>query len=204
MLKYFLNYRGLLTIVFLAFLLLFLTQCNSFVKIIYGIKSPKVETEESLHKYLKRKKINTDNIYSISYEDLLYITKINNGSVINVMIFDSNNRLIKYKEDTACNATAFNFIENLTTDMEYTDIDSISLNNFLLKLKDFKGNPIQLEKTDDIDFYLFIFWAKYAGKLNKDHVKTWEKQANLNTKSKIKVFKVNLDMQKWWEESLEK
>ena len=57
------------------------------------------------------------------------------------------------------------------------------------------SKPVTIEKAKETDFYLFIFWTRYSGRLNKDHVKIWEEQANNNKNSKIKVIKVSFDQQ---------
>lgn len=179
--------------------ILFLTSCQFALKTFYGIKKPKTETEKSLKKYLKRKDINSDNIYAVNYKDFTEIVK-QIGGIPEILVFEKNGKLIKYKEETDCNASAFDFVEELSTAMEFQYIDSIKLDNYLLKLKDFKGKSVEFEKQPETDFYLFIFWTRYTGRLNKDHVKIWEEQANNNKNSKIKVIKVNLDQQEWWEE----
>ncbi len=187
--------RNSLTFIIIA---LVLSSCGFAIKTFYGARNPKVETEKSLHKYLVKKKINTDNIYAVDFNDFVSIVNIIKA-VPEIMVFSSNNKLIKYKEDTACNANAFSYIENLSEDMEFQYVDSITLDDYLSKLKDFSGNSVTINKTDDTDFYLFIFWTRYTGRLNKNHVKVWEEQANNNSKAKIRVLKVNLDQQEWWE-----
>jgi hypothetical protein len=52
---------------------------------------------------------------------------------------------------------------------------------------------------NNADFYLLIYWNVWTGKLNKDHVKIWEDLARENKNCKIKVIKVNLDIQEYWE-----
>ena len=178
---------------------LFFTSCKFVLKKYYGIRNPKVETEESLRKYLKRKGINSNNVYTVSYKDYKDIMK-QIGGIPEILIFDKNGRNIIYKEEGQCNAYAFNFIEELSKDIEFKYNDSLRLDDYFSKLKDFEGNPVTIKKDESADFYLFIFWTRYSGRLNKDHVKVWEEQAINNKKSKIKVIKVNLDMQKWWEQ----
>jgi hypothetical protein len=56
-----------------------------------------------------------------------------------------------------------------------------------------------LRQPDSADFYLLIYYTSWSGRLNKDHVKIWEDQARNNTNAKIRVYKVNLDFQEYWE-----
>lgn len=179
-------------------LIISFSSCVPIIKLYYGAKKPKVETEKSLRKYLEKKKINDDNIYAVSFDDFVNTIDIIKG-IPEIMLFSSNGKLIKYKEDTDCNAGAFSFVEELSINTELQYIDSITLDDYLSILKDFDGKPVKIIKSQSTDFYLFIFWTRYTGRLNKDHVKVWEEQANNNSKAKIKVLKVNLDQQEWWE-----
>ena len=87
-------------------LVIALSSCMPIIKLYYGAKKPKVETEESLRKYLIKKEINADNIYAVNFKDFIDIVNFIKG-VPEILLFSSNNKLIKYKEDTACNAGAF-------------------------------------------------------------------------------------------------
>ena len=188
-------------ITFIVFGMLSFTSCQFALKTFYGIKKPKTETEKSLKKYLKRKDINSDNIYAVNYKDFIEIVK-QIGGIPEILVFEKNGKLIKYKEETDCNASAFDFIKKLSIKDTLQYVDSLNIDDYLLKLKDFKGKSIEFKKQTETDFYLFIFWVRYSGRLNKDHVKIWEEQANNNKNSKIEVIKVNLDLQEWWGETL--
>jgi hypothetical protein len=79
-----------------------------------------------------------------------------------------------------------------------------SFNSLPFRLKDLNGKNVEIDLSD-ANYHVFIYWAKFAGKLNKDHVKVWENQALENTKTKIKVYKVNMDFQEHWgKETLDK
>lgn len=59
--------------------------------------------------------------------------------------------------------------------------------------------------SEEADLYVFIYWTRWIGKLNKDHVKIWEQQALNNSKTNIQVFKINMNFQEYWgEENLNK
>ncbi|NLA23500.1 MAG: hypothetical protein GX879_00885, partial [Bacteroidales bacterium] len=104
---------------------------------------------------------------------------------------------IEYRvSDSACNAGLFEFIPNLCKNQNFNIIDSISLSSKLSKFRDINGN--ELMPLDEADFYILIYWTVWTGKLNKDHVKIWEQLATNNTDCKIKVLKVNLDLQEHW------
>ena len=75
------------------------------------------------------------------------------------------------------------------------------LNNLPFGLYSLKGDSLGSPKLD-VSFHIFIFWAKFAGKLNKNHVKVWDNQATNNTKTSIRVYKINMDFQEHWGEEV--
>ena len=121
----------------------------------------------------------------------------NGKSIPDADIFDMAGNYIEYRQtDTSCNAGLFQFIPDLNRNSKYNQSGKTSLNSIFTKLRNLKGE--KLEKITPADFYILIYWTVYTGKLNKDHVKIWEELATKNTNAKIKVLKVNLDIQENW------
>lgn len=180
----------------LIFLLLLLASCQPIMKAIYGIKKPDIENQESITKKALKFGLDTTNIVSVTSKDFPYVLK--STSIPNAAIYDSKGKYIEYRQtDTSCNAGLFDFIPKLNVSGTYNKPDSSSLAEEWTKFRDLKGNEMSL--PDNADFYLLIYWNVWTGKLNKDHVKIWEDLARENKNSKIKVIKVNLDIQEYWE-----
>lgn len=176
--------------------LLCLASCQPIMKAIYGIKKPDIENQESITKKALKFGLDTTNIVSVTSKDFPYILK--STSIPNAAIYDSKGKYIEYRQtDTSCNAGLFDFIPKLNVSGTYNKPDSSSLAEEWTKFRDLKGNEMSL--PDNADFYLLIYWNVWTGKLNKDHVKIWEDLARENKNSKIKVIKVNLDIQEYWE-----
>jgi hypothetical protein len=176
--------------------ILVLASCQPIMKAIYGIKKPDIENQESITKKALKFGLDTTNIVSVTSKDFPYVLK--STSIPNAAIYDSNGKYIEYRQtDTSCNAGLFDFIPKLNLSGTYNKPDSSSLAEEWTKFRDLKGNTMSLPKN--IDFYLLIYWNVWTGKLNKDHVKIWEDLARENKNCKIKVIKVNLDIQEYWE-----
>lgn len=169
---------------------------------IYGIKKPDVENEESIKCKAIKFGLDTSNIVTVNEYDYLQVMK--GQGIPDCEIFDRNGHFINYRQtNSECNAGLFEFIPNLKTDTLYITNDSILLENKMSKFRDFNGNTLQ--KIENADFYVLIYWTVWTGKLNKDHVKIWENLAYSNKNCTITVIKVNLDMQEYWnEQELEK
>src|SRR2546423_9223394 len=89
--------------------------CGPVLKIYYGYHKPTPEDKESLTKYLKRKKINADNILvfsdSISHKNKL---RKDISGFPEIRVFNKNGILVYYKDTTAlCNAPAYEFTESI-------------------------------------------------------------------------------------------
>lgn len=181
----------------LVFWLFFSIGCQTTMMKIYGIKDPDIENEKTITKKALKYNLDTSNIVTVNSDAFLFV--LNGRGIPNGAIYDSNGKYIEYRQtDTSCNAGLFQFIPSLKLNDKYNQPDSADLKTELNKLRDLKGNT--LTQPEPADFYLLIYWTVWTGKLNKDHVKIWEDLARENKNCKIKVIKVNLDIQEYWDE----
>ena len=165
---------------------------------VYKIKSPEIENKSSILKSANRYKLDTTNIFTVSSEYYLKKLKESDG-IPNASVYDARGNYIEYrKTDTSCNAGLFEFIPKLKLDTVLNYKTKETLQNELTKFRDLDGNILANILDKNYDFYILIFNTVWIGNLNKDHVKVWEDLAKNNTKSKIKVFKINLDIQEYW------
>ena len=183
--------NSLISIIFIIFFF----ACTPIVKRIYGIKKPQVENENSILRKALKFGLDTSTIFTVSGKD--FLQELHGKSIPDGAIYDANGKYIEYRStDSACNSGLFQFIPALRLNQSYNQPDSLKLRDELVKFRDLKGNEIN--KLDQADFYLVIYWTVWTGKLNKDHVKLWEKSAKENNYCNIKVLKVNLDIQESW------
>jgi hypothetical protein len=184
-------------IIFLSLTAITLSSCNPIIKKLYGIKQPDIENRESITKKANKFGLDTTNIVSVSSADFPYIMK--RVSVPNASIYDAKGKYVEYRlTDTSCNKGLFDFIPNLNLTTAYNKPDSLSLQQQWPKYRDLNGNKLAL--PEPADFYVLIYWNVWTGKLNRDHVKIWEDLARANKNCRVKVIKVNLDIQDYWEQ----
>ena len=184
--------------------MLFVFQsCSRIIMGIYGIKNPDIEDSVSLVKYCEKKGINTNNLYTLSAEDHLKIYNLIGGGIPEIMIFNSHGQLIPYADKNFCNAAAFSFIDSLNSKKDFREDTSISYSDLADKLRNLNGHLNAPQKNQETNYYIFIFWTKWTGRLNKTHVIPWENQALSNPNAKVEVYKVNMDMQQYWKISKE-
>jgi hypothetical protein len=173
-----------------------LWSCQPIMMKFYGIKDPDIETEKSIFNKALKYELDTSNIVTISSS--VFFDVLNGQAIPDASIFDRDGRYVEYRQtDSACNAGLFEFIPALNLLNKYNQPDSADLQSILINCRDLRGNSLAI--LESADFYVLIYWTVWTGRLNKDHVKIWEDLAKNNPNCKIKVIKLNLDMQDWWE-----
>ncbi|WP_191858636.1 hypothetical protein [Hanstruepera ponticola] len=170
------------------------------MKTAYGIKDPAVENEDSIKKYLDKIELSTDNVYAYNYNSFLKKMLAKTNSIPDVYIFNNKGEYIPYGDEYACNASAFDFIEQLNKKETYKTSDTYKLEDMLDGMMHLDGTNATIDMSKNHDFYIFLSWAIYSGRLNKDHVKIWEDQAHNNKNADIKLIKLNFDIQESWGE----
>lgn len=180
------------------FAILIFVGCSPVAKMLYGIKKPKVENKKTLTEYMMKLKMQQQNVYALSFEEFKPSLKRIKNSIPEVLIFNSQGKYIPYGDEYACNAHAFDFIEKLNRNSVYTISDNLNMATISKGLCNLDGVQVVEPISENTDFYVFIYWAKWAGKLNKDHVVVWEKQALENQHANIKLITVNVDSQVFW------
>ena len=184
-------------IVIIVFLSINFFGCQPIIMRIYGIKDPDIENEKTIVKKALKYGLDTANIFTVSNNNFLGV--LNGQSIPDGAIFGRDGKYIEYRQtDTSCNAGLFKFISGLNLTDKYYQPEHLTLYQEFEKYRDLKGNIIN--KIEPADYYLLVYWTVWTGKLNKNHVKVWEDLARKNTNCKIKVFKINLDIQKYWGE----
>lgn len=178
---------------------LILIGCKPSIKLLYGIKQPKFETSESIESYLEKRKVPSDNVLII--KDLNGLININNGdfSVPNALFFNANGEYVEYRKSPEdCNANIFGFIEDIAS-INYQPADSSkNMDLIIANVKHIHSEKVKVE--DRRHAYIFITWAKYAGKLNKDKAFAWVDLINSANKNGLNVeyFLLNYDLQQSW------
>ncbi len=182
----------------ILFFILTLSGCKLVIMKMYGIKNPETENEKSILKFAEKKQLRIDNIVTVNSSD--FLTTLKTRGIPEADIFDSSGAYVEYRQtDTSCNAGLFKFIPDLNRNAKYKKTGKTNLQTEINKLRDLNGNKLQSLTT--ANFYILIYWSVWTGKLNKDHVKIWEDYAYANKNANIKVLKVDLDFQEYWDKS---
>lgn len=174
-------------------------SCSMVAKKMYGIKDPAVESGESIYTYASKINLDTGIIYTVDTSVYLGTFLRIQSSLPEAELFSKDGDNIAYKSNEQdCNAGLFSFIPGLKKDSVYKIKDNYKLDKQFDRLRDLSGARLTKNLRDNSDYFLFIYWVKWLGKLNIDHVNEWVKLARANKNVHIKVIAVNLDFQDWW------
>lgn len=186
--------------VFYILALINMCSCTKIVRIFYGIRDTKLETRESINKYIAKKRLNPTNNYFISAEGYVPTFLQINKHFPEALVFDKSGRELRFKpEGKSCNGFIEPFLTKLTKEQQVSPVDTFSL-------KTLTGYLDKEQNLDGIiaggqDYTVVIFWFIPVGKLNTIYVKKWEELAMNNNNANIKVIKVNMDFSKTWTET---
>jgi hypothetical protein len=179
----------------LVFVLLLCSGCQTALKTAYGIKKPKLETTQSIKKYLVKQDIDTSNVYVLKdIKAFLSASQKKMLSIPDAIFFNKQGNLVRYKKETEdCNAKVDDFIAELENFSALPEDPNITMTEFLGMLE---GGPI----NQKADINVFITWTVYAGRLNKTKAFEW---IHLIEKAKAKGinanwYLLNCDYQKSW------
>jgi hypothetical protein len=180
----------------LVLLVTLLSSCMKIMLKVYGVKKPRVENATSVKKKTLKFGLDTSNLVTVKSE--AWLKTLKGQKLPDIAVFDSAGNYVEYRPtDTSCNAEVFDFIPGLKPDLKLNRTGKTDLKTELSKFRDLKGREFVL--NEKADFYVLIFYTVWLGRLNKDHVKVWEDNARANKNCKIKVLKVNLDIQEYWD-----
>ena len=167
------------------------------MKTSYGIKNPSLEDEQSVKKYLLKQHIDTSNVYV--FKDLnsySAASKMKMLSIPEAMFFNKDGYFVPYKEEAVnCNANVNKFIMDISAFSEKPADETKKMDNLMAIIV--STNNKQPQRAD---INVFITWAKFAGKLNREKAFDW---IDLLQKAKAQGIKVNYyllncDFQKSW------
>lgn len=178
--------------------LLQLSSCQELAKLVTGFKNPKIENSQSIKNFIVDNDLDEGiNVMPKDKKSYAQLLLMFNKKLPEAVLFDRNGNELLYKEnEESCNAGLFKIIPSLMPESTLKKGNrnlAKLINNYTVPISG--TSPLM---NDDSDFYLIINWAKFVGKKNKDHVLEWEKLAQSNKKTKIKVIKLNMDFREGW------
>jgi hypothetical protein len=155
------------------------------MKVIYNFQDPKFQDRQSIANAAKKYGL-LDSLVAIM-DSAAYFNALDNDGVPEVKIFNSMGYRVPYAPPESCNAAAFDVLDSLCTFSRFKPDSSETVADEMIKLTGY--NP----RSDNPEWTVFISWAIFAGRLNKNHVKPWFTSVQ-NQPCSIRLYLVNMDI----------
>ncbi len=175
--------------------------CTPILKLYYGYHEPTSEDSTSLKKYYKRKGIDPASMLVFS-DSVKYYQRLKEVMGIpEIRVFNKEGHLIYYKDTLkTCNAPAYEYTEFICTTSGLKMNAAKNLTTETKGLLTLNNTPLNITTEAGYDYYVFIYCARFLGRLNKDHVKVWQHNLENAKSCKVKYYLVDMDWQKSWDQ----
>ena len=176
---------------------LLMVSCKPLAKIIFHVKSPDFETIDKQRKFLKKNKVFvSDFFYFKDFNSFTSASKNRYLSIPDAFFFNKEGNLVRYKKSSSdCNAKVGDFINDLKEFSNAPSDSSININKLLPLFE--SESKIEIKKTD---VTVFLTWAVFAGKVNKNKTFEWIKLLEKAKSNGINIsfYLINCDLQDSW------
>jgi hypothetical protein len=185
-------------------MLLIFSACTTLIQWQMGIKSPKLESHDSLTGFLEKKKLTGERLLIVqNLKSYAALSKKNWNSFPEALFFDREGRFVPYKETAqSCNAGVGSFVSSIQDLDQLERIDSITADTLLQYLEESKsGRKIRFTELPSADLHVFLLWARFAGKLNQQKVWDWQAHFRKARENGLQIEEtlISMDLQEKWD-----
>ncbi|MBK9048740.1 MAG: hypothetical protein IPL74_19350 [Bacteroidetes bacterium] len=180
--------------------LVLITACNPVVRLLYGVKNPKVESKTTIEKFCNEMQFPNVPLFVAHANNFFVKKQLSDGEVY---VFDRKGNFIPYKDPAKpnCSGPADLFLSYLDTATVYHVEPNFPLDSIEKLLTDFECKMVEIQKDDTTDFYVFITFAKYLGKkYQKQKASVWIDTLQQNTNVRSRLFLIDMDPAACWTE----
>jgi hypothetical protein len=164
------------------------------------IKDARVENTASIQKFQLDNHYDTTNSFIAKADTATAMMWLQRG-IAGYEIYNSKREMLDFTGTTECSGSIFQFFLENKLDSFQTD-SSNTLPKLLDNVYDYKEKKVTINNLPQTDFYVVVFWAKFAGRTfgYKEGPKYYEDEIKKETlkKHSITLIKINTDLQESW------
>lgn len=194
-------------------LIFILLGCQPALKVVYGVKSPKIENQTSLKKFIEKNNLDIDlehTYYVKNVESFYGLSEVRGRGlkIPDVYLFNDNGFLIEEQLDSICFVARDipigehkNYYDKVFSNPTNESGMIYHLDSLKSLLVDSQGNKLDSIGKNNRGTAI-ILWAKFLGK--KQNIKMVEtpKELLLETQLNLNIYYLNLDPQEFWEDKV--
>jgi hypothetical protein len=192
----------------LILLLLFLSSCSTIVTSLYGLKSNKHRSVESIEKYSKKYKIPNQDLYVIDSSYISFIHDIDSSDwqlakkhfqPLQALYFDHSGTLISFHNN--CFAGGFpnlkwnrdGIFEKFVPKSQIAVDSLLNFEKQLQYLKTIKGDKLNPSNYSSANYNVVVYWGVNWGRQSKRLIKYIKANCNLAKNESINILFANDD-----------
>jgi hypothetical protein len=179
-----------------------LTSCRRTVMIMMGVHQPRIESDNSIVKFLGKANVSTDEIYHVDsvmsynfWKDSAIL-----GRIPDLKIYNSKGELLKRLEKNQCSGIYTDEIAQMDLPNAPAAInngENVSSSFEMYRRMD--GKKTHLGEFKPGEFIACIYYLDALGKVSRDNIEGWTSSLKKNKSAdKIKILYMNMDMHTSW------
>ncbi|NVO18512.1 MAG: hypothetical protein HXX13_02365 [Bacteroidetes bacterium] len=193
----------------LVFILLVASSCQNIVYLVAGFKTPRIESKETVMRFLQRNHQDTSDTYCLDSSIFLGLMHQSfkpgwkpGFRPIQIRVYDSNGLPIMHW------ASCEGYLKSLKTFDTVPPRNQINLDSTLSLQDDLKryytldGQKAHINCGKGVDYYIIAYFSKSTYRMSKYSLKTIEKYVKKHPDLRIKLYKINVDVMQWWNTEL--
>lgn len=187
----------------------FITSCDRAIMRIAGLREPKIETKQSIHKFLTQLKEDTNDVYGL---DSALFQKLSHEEFkpgmsegfrpVQIRIYGKNGEPVMQWASCEGFLPDLKIFDSVPPKVINGLNTSLKLHEDLVRYFTLDGKPVKILVPENYDYYILIYFAKYFPKLSKESFSQVNQYLVHHPEIKCKVFKINVDVLEFWDTDL--
>jgi hypothetical protein len=181
------------------------SSCNQIALKVAGISNPKIENKASIMKFLKKCKVDTNNLYCL---DSTLFFKMRRMSFkpgwkegfrpIQIRVYDKNGAPVMQWASCEGFLKKLKLFEEVPPKNVNELSEDLDLQSDLSQYYTLGGNPAKLVAVPGYDYYIIVYFGVWISKSSKESFRVVYQYIKDHPELNILVYKIDVDCQEFW------
>jgi len=181
------------------------SSCKQIAFKVAGISNPKTESKASIMKFLKKCKVDTNNVYCLDSTLFFKMRKMSfkpgwkeGFRPIQIRVYDKDGAPVMQWASCEGFLKQLKLFEEVPPKNVNELSKDLDLQSDLIQYYTLNGNPAQLIAHYGYDYYIIIYFGVWISKPSKESFRVINEYIKDHPDLKIMVYKIDVDCQKFW------